>query len=69
MGERLVTLGAEILLLPHVSFYMSPQASSLDKSLFTLKAGEGLFSCMDTTVIVQVIGMSEGLVTGGVGLI
>ena len=62
-----MTLGARVLLLPHVSFYMSPQGFSPGKSLFTLRAGEGLFSCMDSTVCVQVTGLGEGLVTGGAG--
>ena len=39
--ESLVTLGAGVLLHPHVSFYMSPQVPSLGKSLFTLRAGVG----------------------------
>ena len=46
---------------------MSPQVSSLGKSLFTLRAGVGLLSCVDSTVNNQVMGMGEGLVTGGAG--
>ena len=65
--ESLVTLGARVLLLPHVSFYMVPQASSLGKSLFTLRAAVGLHPCMDSTVFVQAIRPWEGLVTGGAG--
>ena len=61
--ESLVTLGAGVLLLSHVSFYMALQVSSLRKSLFTLRAGEGLLPCMDSTVCVQVTGLGEGLVT------
>ena len=34
----------------HVSCYMAPQVSSIGKSLFTLRAGEGLLSYMDSTV-------------------
>jgi hypothetical protein len=39
----------------------------MGKSLFTLRAGERLLSCMDSPVIVQVTGQGEGLVTGGAG--
>ena len=65
--ESLVTLGAGVLLLAQVSFYMFPQVSSYGKSLFTLRAEEGLNSCMDSNVCVQATGLGEGLVTGGAG--
>ena len=51
--ESLVTLGAGVLLVPHVSFDMRPQVSSLSKSLFTVRAEEWLFSRVYSTVIVQ----------------
>ena len=73
--ESLVTLGAGVLLLLYVSLYMPPQASPLcefvyassGKRLFTLKAGVGLLSCMDSTVFVEVTGLGEGLVSEGAG--
>ena len=50
LRERLATGGAGILLLPHVNFFMCPQASALGKSLFALRAVLGLLSCVDSTV-------------------
>ena len=61
--ESLVTLGAGVLLLPQVSFDMWPQASSLGKSLFTLRAGERLLSWVSPAVSLQFTGAREGLVT------
>ena len=57
--KNLVTLGAGVLFLPNVSFYMSPQTSSLGKNLFTLKAEVGLPPCVDSPVSVQVSGVGE----------
>jgi hypothetical protein len=57
--ESLVTLGAGILLLAHVSYYMAPLVSYPGKWFFTLRAEEGLLSCMDYTVFVQVTGQGE----------
>ena len=65
--ESLVTLGAGVLLLPQVSFYMAPQVFSLGKFQSTLRACVGLLSCMASTVCVQATGPDEGLVTGGAG--
>ena len=48
-------------------FYMCLQVSSPGKSLSTLRAVEGLLSCMDSPVSVQVTGLGEGLITGGAG--
>ena len=53
--ESLVTLGAGVLLLPKMSFYMAPQGSSLGKILFTLRAGEGLLSCVYSHVSPQAV--------------
>ena len=50
--ESLVTLDTGVLFLVQVSFYMFPKISSIGKSLFKLRAGEGLCSCMDSTVCV-----------------
>ena len=52
--ESLITVGARILLLPLVNFYMAPQVYSLGKILFTLRAVVGLLPCVDSTVFVQV---------------
>ena len=60
-------MGAGVLLLPHVSLFVAHQVSSLGKSLFTLRAGKGPISCVDSTVIVQATRMGEGLVTEGAG--
>ena len=57
--ESLVTMGAGVLLFPHVSFYMSPQVSFLGKSLLTLRAGVGLLSCVDSQVLAQVTGQGK----------
>ena len=57
--KNLVTLGAGVWLSPHVSFYMSPQTSSLGKSHFTQKTGVGLLPCVDSPVSVQVSGVRE----------
>ena len=65
--ESFVTLGAGVLLIPHVIFYMWPQVSSSWKSPFTLRAGVGPFSCVDSNVNDQVTGLGEGLGTGGAG--
>ena len=54
--ESLVTVGAGVLLLPHMRFYMCPHVSSSGKSLFTLRTGVWLLSCVDSTVFVQAIG-------------
>ena len=54
--ESPVTLGADVLLIPHVNFYMSPQVASIGKILFTVRAGEGLIPCVDSTVIVHLTG-------------
>ena len=63
LRESLVTLGAGVLLLPYVSFYMAPQVSSLGKCLFTHRAGVGLLSCVNSTVNYQATGPGEGIVT------
>ena len=50
-----------------MSFYMSPQVSSLRKSPSTLGTGIRFHSRVDSTVCVQATGPDEGLVTGGAG--
>ena len=67
LRESLVTVSTGVMFLGHVSFYMFPQVSYHGKSLSTLRAGEGLLSCMDTTVFVQGARLGKGLVTGGAG--
>ena len=52
--ESLVTLGAEVLLLPIVSLNMATQVSFLGKNLFTLRAGVGCLACVDSNVFFQV---------------
>ena len=46
---------------------MCLQVSSLGKSLFTLRAGEGFLSLVDFNVFDQATGPGEGLATGGAG--
>ena len=65
--ESFVPLGAGVLLVPHVNFYMASQDSSLGKSLFTHRAGVRLLSSMDSHVFVHGTGLGKGLVTGGAG--
>ena len=65
--EGFVTQGTVVLLLHHMSFYMVSHVFSIGKSLFTLRTGEGLLSCVDSTVFVQGTRIREGLVTGGAG--
>ena len=59
LRESLVTLGANVLILPHVSFQMAPQVSSLGKHLFTHMAGVGLLSCVLFNVFFQAVVMEE----------
>ena len=51
----------------HVRFYMYLPTFPVGKSLFTLRAGIGLFSCVNSTVRVEGTGQRERLGTGGAG--
>ena len=64
-SESLITLGAGVFLLPHMSSYMSSQASYLAKSLFTHWSRGGPLPCVDSTMSGQVTVLEEGIVLGG----
>ena len=65
LRECLVTLGAGVLLHPHVSFHMCPQVSFLGKGLITGGAGEWLISCVCHLVFLHGPRFRESLVTLG----
>ena len=48
--ESLVTLGAGVLLLPHVGFYMCLQGSNMGEKQITLRAFVRSQPCVDSNV-------------------